>query len=386
MAVEEKDYYKILGIERNASQDDIRKSYRKLAKKFHPDANQDDKQAEERFKEVSEAYEVLKDPQKREAYDRFGRAGVQGGFQPGGGGGSADFDDIFGESIFGDIFESFFSGGAGGMGGGGRGRARGPRPTRGADMAYRLSITLEEAAEGVEKTIEVPRSETCSTCSGSGAKPGTQPKTCPECQGQGQVMYRQGFLSVSRPCGRCGGAGQVIDEPCPKCGGRGRVQTTRRLRVAVPAGADTGLRLRLANEGDLGTHGGPPGDLYVTIEVQKHPIFQREGDDLICEVPISFSQAALGAEVQVPTLGGRVRLKVPAGTQSGRTFRLRGKGIISLRGFGRGDLLIKTLVEVPTKLSARQKELVQELAEISGEHTGPLSKGFFDKVKDMFGG
>lgn len=381
MAVEEKDYYQILGISRDASPDEVRKAYRNLAKKFHPDANPDDKSAEDRFKEATEAYEVLRDSEKRAAYDRFGMAGVKGGFHPGGGpGGMGDFD-AFGESIFGDLFESFFGGG----GGGGRARSQGRRMQRGADMAYQMVITLEEAAKGVEKSIEVPRSETCPTCSGNGAKPGTQPTTCAKCRGNGQVMYRQGFLSVSRTCDRCQGRGVIIEQPCANCRGRGRVSTTRKLRVGVPAGADSGLRLRLAGEGDLGLHGGPPGDLFVTIVVKEHPIFARDGDDLICDLPISFPQAALGSEVQVHTLSGKVRLKIPSGTQNGKIFRLRGKGIVSLRGFGQGDLLIRVVVEVPTKLDKRQKELIRELAEISGENTGPLSKSFLDKVKKVFG-
>ncbi len=378
VTVNEKDYYEILGIPRGASQEDIRKAYRQLAKKYHPDANQDDHTAEERFKEVNEAYEVLKDAEKRAAYDQFGMAGVKGGFQSARGG-FGGMDDIFGESIFGDIFESFFGGGASGA------RTRTRRPQRGQDIAYRMTMSLEEAASGLEKTIEVPRSETCSACGGSGAKAGTEPIRCSKCDGSGQTIYRQGFLSVSRPCDQCQGRGQTIQTPCPECSGRGRVQSMRKIRVNIPAGADTGLRLRLTGEGEAGRHGGPPGDLYVQVEVQPHPIFTRDGDDLLCELPIGFPQAALGAEVEAPTLEGKVRLKVPSGTQSGKVFRLRVKGIFSLRGYGRGDLLILVVVEVPTKLNSRQKELIKELAEISGEDTGPLSKSFFEKLKEVFG-
>lgn len=377
MSVEEKDYYGILGVSRSASQEELRKAYRNLAKQYHPDANPDDRSAEERFKEVTEAYEVLRDPQKREAYDRFGVAGVKGGFQSAGGG--ADFD-IFGDSLFGDIFESFFGGGARARGG------RGPRPQAGADISYRMSISLEEAASGVEKTIEVPRSETCSACGGSGAKPGTEPETCPKCHGRGQLLYSQGFLSVSRPCDRCEGRGKTISDPCKECRGSGRVRTTRKIKVNVPAGAETGLRLRMTNEGELGRHGGPPGDLYIMIEVEEHPLFERDGDDLLCEFPISFPQAALGSQIEVPTLNGKVRLKIPAGTQSGKIFRLRGKGVVSLRGYGHGDLLVRVVVEVPTKLSSQQRELIQQLAETQEKESGPLSQSFLEKVKKVFGG
>jgi len=377
--VEEKDYYQILGIPRDASPDDVRKAYRRLAKKYHPDASPDDREAEERFKEIREAYEVLQNPEKRAVYDRFGMAGVKGGFSAtGAGGGFGDFD-IFGESFFGDIFESFF-------GGGPRTRARARRAQRGADIAYRMQVTLLEAARGVERTIEVPRSETCPRCQGTGAAAGTEPKVCPKCRGRGQVLLTQGFLSVSQPCDQCRGRGQIIDSPCPECKGQGRVRSTRDIKVSVPPGAESGLRLRLNGEGDLGRYGGPPGDLYVEIEVEEHPIFNRDGDDLLCELPISFPQAALGDSVEVPTLEGKIRLKIPPGTQSGKVFRLRGKGIVSLRGYGRGDLLIRVAVEVPTSLTKRQKELIQELAELSGEHSGPLSKGFIEKVKEVFGG
>lgn len=377
--VDEKDYYQILGISRDASPEEIRKAYRQLAKQFHPDTHPDDKRAGARFREASEAYEVLQNPEKRAAYDRFGMAGVKGGFSTtGAGGGFGDFD-LFGDSFFGDIFESVFGGGA-------RTRARGRRPQRGQDIGYRMGMSLLEAARGVERTIEVPRSETCPRCEGTGAKAGTEPTVCPKCDGKGQVLLTQGFLSVSRPCDQCRGRGRIIASPCPECKGQGRVQTMRSIKVSVPPGAETGLRLRLNGEGELGLYGGPPGDLYVEIEVEEHPIFARDGDDLLCELPISFAQAALGANVEVPTLESKVRLKVPPGTQSGKIFRLRGKGIVSLRGYGRGDLLIRVAVEVPTKLSKRQKELIQEFGELSGEHPGPLSKNFFEKVKEVFGG
>jgi len=369
-----RDYYEVLGVNRNASETEIKKAYRKLALKHHPDKNPGDKEAEEVFKEASEAYAVLSDSQKRAQYDQFGHAGMNGGgFSEGFGGfgGGSPFEDIFGD-IFGDIFS----------GGGGARRGRG---RRGDDLRYNLTITFEEAAFGHETNIEVPRHQTCSTCSGSGSRPGSQPVTCPTCRGAGQVRHQQGFFSLTRPCPDCGGEGRIIKDPCPDCRGTGRVREKRSLSIKIPAGVETGNRLKLSGEGEAGAQGGPPGDLYVVITVKDHPIFQRDGRDVICEVPISFPQAALGHELEVPTLEGKVKLKIPAGTQSGKVLRLPGKGIPSLQGYGRGDQLVVVRVETPSRMTARQRELLEEFARESGEEVHPMGKGFFDKVKEMFG-
>lgn len=370
---EKRDYYEVLGVHHNASETEIKKAFRKVAVQHHPDKNLGDKGAEERFKEASEAYEVLSEPQKRAQYDQYGHAGVSGagGFSGGFGGFGAGtpFGDIFGD-VFGDIF---------GGGGAGRGRAQGKR---GDDLLYNMEITFEEAAFGVEKKIEIPFAKRCATCNGSGSKPGTDPKVCPTCRGAGQVRYQQGFFSVSKTCGQCGGAGKIVDDPCPDCRGKGSTKDIKTLSVKIPGGVETGSRLKVTGEGGQGK-GGPNGDLYVAINVKDHSIFQREENNVICEIPISFIQAALGCELEVPTLDGKVAMKIPDGTQSGKIYRLKGKGIPSLQGYGRGDQLVVIRIETPTNLNKKQKELLEEFARISGEDVHPLKKGFLDKVMDF---
>lgn len=367
-----RDYYEILGVNQNASETEIKKAYRRLAIKYHPDKNPGNKEAEAKFKELSEAYAVLSDSQKRAGYDQFGHAGVNGSGGFSGGGfdfGGAPFEDLFGD-IFGDIF--------------GAGSRRGSRGRRGDDLRYNLTISFEEAAFGTEKKLQLPRKQPCEACHGSGARPGTETQTCTTCRGAGQVRYQQGFFTMTRPCPDCRGEGKIIASPCPECRGTGQVKKKRSLSLKVPAGVENGTRLKLNNEGEAGAQGGPPGDLYVVISVEDHPIFKREGQDILCEVPISFVQAALGCDLEVPTLEGRINLKVPAGTQSGKIFKLSGKGIVSLRGYGRGDQLVVLKVEVPTKLNSRQRELLEEFAKESGEDIHPQGKGFFDKVKELF--
>jgi molecular chaperone DnaJ len=364
-----KDYYELLGVGRNASEDEIKKAYRKLALQFHPDRNPGDKQAEEKFKEVSEAYSVLSDPQKRPQYDQFGHAAFGDGGPFAGGG--FDFSGGF-EDVFSDIFGEFFGGG---------GRRRG----RGQDLRYNLTLKFEEAVAGVEKKIKIPRHGSCETCRGNGAKPGTAPQTCPTCRGRGQVNFQQGFFSVSRTCNQCQGQGTIIKEPCPNCGGAGRVRNMHTLSVKIPAGVDNGSRLKLRAEGETGASGGSPGDLYVVVQVEPHPIFMRDNLDIVCDVPISFVQAALGAEIDVPTLDGKVKLKVPSGTQSGKIFRMKGKGIKDVHGIHQGDQHIRVTVETPTRLTTKQKELLKEFAAVSGEEINPMAKGFFDKMKELFG-
>jgi molecular chaperone DnaJ len=370
-----RDYYDVLGVNRDAGDDEIKKAYRKLAMKFHPDRNPDSKDSEEKFKEAKEAYEMLSDPQKKAAYDRYGHAGVDPsmGAGPGAQGFEGGFADAFGD-IFGDLF------GSGGRGG----RSN---VYRGADLRYNLEISLEEAARGAEKTIRIPTVEECATCHGSGAKPGTQPKTCPTCSGHGQVRVQQGFFSIQQTCPKCHGSGKIIPDPCRDCGGAGRVKKQKTLEVKIPAGIDEGMRLRHGGHGEPGVNGGPPGDLYVEIHIRQHAVFQRDHDDLHCEMPISISTAALGGEIEIPTLEGMARLKIPAETQSGKVFRLRGKGIKNVRSHTHGDLMCHVLVETPVSLTERQKELLREFEVISSgnaDRHNPKAKSWMDKVKDFF--
>jgi molecular chaperone DnaJ len=368
-----RDYYELLGVSRNASEADIKKAYRRLAMKYHPDRNPG-AEAEQRFKDAKAAYEVLSDPKKRSAYDQFGHAGVEagGGFGAGTGDFAGGFSDIFGD-VFGDIF--------GGRTSGGR------RVHRGTDLRYDLSLTLEEAVAGKDVKIRIPTLVECQFCGGSGAKPGTKPKTCPTCGGSGQVRMQQGFFSIQQTCPQCRGTRTIIEESCPHCRGQGRVQEHKTLSVKVPAGVDTGDRIRLAGEGEPGRQGGQPGDLYVQVRVKEHPIFTREDNHLYCEVPIGFVTAALGGELQVPTLNGKVNLKIPPGTQTGKMFRMRGKGVKPVRGGGGGDLICRVLVETPVNLTERQKELLRELDEsvqAGGERHSPHSSSWLDGVKSFF--
>ncbi|EKT55425.1 molecular chaperone DnaJ [Providencia burhodogranariea] len=372
-----RDFYEVLGLEKNASDKDIKKAYKRLAMKYHPDRNQEKKdEAEVKFKEIKEAYEILSDDQKRAAYDQYGHAAFeQGGMGGGGGGfggGGADFSDIFGD-VFGDIF------------GGGR---RQQRPSRGSDLQYNMELTLEEAVRGVTKEIRIPTLESCDVCHGSGAKPGTSADTCSTCHGMGQVHMRQGFFSVQQPCPTCHGRGKVIKDPCNKCHGHGRIERYKTLSVKIPAGVDTGDRVRLSGEGEAGENGAPAGDLFVQVHVLPHNIFERDGSNLHCEVPINFTIAALGGEIEVPTLDGRVKLKIPAETQTGKIFRMKGKGVKSVRGGLQGDLMCHTVVETPVKLNEKQKELLKEFGDslggTSGEKNSPRSKSFLDGVKKFF--
>ena len=374
------DYYKILGVERNASEAEIKKAYRRLAMKHHPDRNPDDKTCEAKFKEAKEAYEVLSDAQKRAAYDQFGHAGVDpsaaaagaGGFYSAGG---ANFADIFGD-VFGDIF-----------GGGGRARGGGRQVFRGADLRYSLELSLEDAVRGSDVRIRVPTMESCETCKGSGAKPGTSATTCRTCGGHGQVRMQQGFFSIQQTCPNCHGSGKTISDPCPTCHGAGRVQHTKTLSVKVPAGVDEGDQIRLAGEGEAGEHGGPPGDLYVQIRLKAHALFKREQDDLYCEMPVSFATAVLGGELDVPTLDGRASIKVPPGTQSEKLFRLRGKGVRNVRTGQVGDLYCRVSVETPVNLTPKQKELLEEFersVKEGGSRHNPREHSWLDKLKGMF--
>ncbi len=368
------DYYETLGVARNASEAELKKAYRRLAMKYHPDRNQGDAKAEEKFKAAKEAYEVLTDPQKRAAYDQFGHAGVDPSAAPGGGGfrGGGSFSDIF-DDVFGDIF--------GGRSAGGR------QAYRGADLRYDLELSLEDAVQGVTVKVKIPTHVKCGSCNGSGAKKGTSPTTCTTCGGQGQVRMQQGFFSIQQTCPRCRGVGKIITDPCPTCHGSGQVQESKTLSVKIPAGVDTGDRIRLAGEGEPGENGGPPGDLYVQVRIKPHPIFERIGNDLACEMPISFATAALGGELDVPTLGGRVRLKIPPETQTGKVFRLRGKGVKSIQQRGVGDLLCKVVVETPVHLNQKQKELLQAFEETLQERKekhNPKTRSWLDGVKQFF--
>jgi molecular chaperone DnaJ len=371
-----RDYYEVLGVEKQAGEEEIKKAYRKLATKHHPDKNPGDKTAEEKFKELGEAYEVLSDVQKRAAYDQYGHAAFDrraGG--SGYGGGFHDPFEIFREVFGGNsIFDEFF----GGM------RADPTQPQRGSDLRYDLEITFEEAAHGTEKEVALTKADRCETCQGSGAEAGSRVRTCPACGGRGQIISSRGIFSIAQPCPQCQGAGRVIEKPCPACRGSGRRERTSKITLRIPAGVDTGSRLRSSGNGEAGVRGGPAGDLYVVLHVKPHPIFQRDGDDLLCEVPISFVDAALGAEVEVPALDGKTSIKVPPGTQPGTMFRLRGKGIKNVQGYGRGDLHLRVTVEVPTHLSATQKAKLQEFAALCSGKENPISQSFFDKAKNLF--
>jgi molecular chaperone DnaJ len=376
-----RDYYEVLGVERGASDEEIKKAYRKLAIKYHPDKNPGDKAAEEKFKELGEAYEVLNDSQKRAAFDRFGHAAFDqrsGGFGGGGGGGGFHdpfdiFREVFGGS--GSIFESFF--------GGGESRdASGPQ--RGSDLRYDLEISFKEAVLGCEKDVSITKMDACGECKGSGAEAGSGNRVCQTCGGRGQVVTSRGIFSIAQSCPRCEGAGRVIEKPCRACRGAGRRERTSKVPIKIPAGVDNGVRLRSSHNGESGVRGGPAGDLYVVIHVKAHDIFQRDGDDLLCEVPISFVQATLGAEIEVPTISGSSQIKIPAGTQSGTTFRLKGKGVKNLQGYGFGDLLVRVVVEVPRSLNSAQKAKLQEFAALCDENVNPSSKSFFERAKDLF--
>ena len=371
-----RDYYEVLGVNRDVDDADLKKAYRRLAMKYHPDRNPDDEDAEAKFKEASEAYEILSDAEKRQAYDQFGHAGVD---PSQGGGPGFGFEGNFSD-IFGDVFGDIFGGGRGGRGPGGA--------ARGSDLRYNMQLDLDQAVSGDTVEVRIPVLAGCDDCDGSGAAPGTSPSTCPECQGAGQIRVSQGFFSLQQTCPRCRGQGRIVTDPCRGCGGAGRKEKRKMLSVKIPAGVDTGDRIRLTGEGEAGVHGGPPGDLYVQVEVREHPIFVREGRNLYCEVPISIPDAALGGELEVPTLDGRVKLKIPAETQTGKVFRLRGKGVTQVRGGGVGDLLCKVVVETPVKLTDRQKELLRELKTSLGESAkhSPREKTWFHAVKSFFDG
>ena len=368
-----RDYYEVLGVNRDASEEDLKKAYRRLAMKWHPDRNPDNPKAEEHFKEAKEAYEVLSDANKRAAYDQFGHAGIDP-HSAAGAAAAGGFGDIF-SNIFGEIF----------------GAGRGGRSTvfRGADLRYNLELELEQAAHGFETKIRIPAMAACGACKGSGAKPGTQPVTCPSCRGAGQVRISQGPFSIAQTCPRCHGSGSVVPDPCTQCNGAGRVKLQKTLSVKIPSGVDEGDRVRLSGEGEPGVNGGPPGDLYVQVHIKPHGVFQRDHDDLHCEMPISFTTAALGGEIAIPTLDGSAKIRVPAETQSGKTFRLRGKGIKGVRSQAAGDLFCHVVVETPVSLTERQRQLLREFEAISAQDSArhnPRAKGWFDKVKEFFEG
>lgn len=371
-----RDYYEVLGLGRESGEADVKAAYRKLARQYHPDHHPDDPTCEDKFKEASEAYSVLSDPQKRAAYDRFGHAGVQGaagggGFDPNA---FADFSDILGD---------FFGGSFGDMFGGGGGRRRN-RAQRGEDVRYDLEISFEDAVFGMNAEVQVPRMEACEHCAGKGAEPGTGATTCPTCHGRGEVLYQQSFLSIRRTCSTCGGAGQIIRNPCGKCRGNGYQQVHRKLKISIPAGVDDGMRLRLANEGQPGANGGPNGDLFVFIKVKAHAFFERHENDLHCTIPVNIGQAALGAEIDVPTLENTQKLKIPEGTQNGAQFKLRHQGVAVLNGSGRGDLYVHIDVKVPTRLSREQRKLFEQLRDTLPVDNAPTEKGLFEKVKNYF--
>jgi molecular chaperone DnaJ len=371
--VPKRDYYEILSVPRDVDAETLKKAYRRLALQYHPDRSPDDPEAEERFKEASEAYAVLSDPEKRRAYDRFGFEGVGAG----GPGGFPDFGDLGNfTDVFNDLFGDLFGGRAGG-------RRRG-RGQRGADLRYNLEIDLRDVVTGTEAQVQIPKMRSCAACAGSGARAGTSAESCTRCRGSGQVVLQQGFFRISRPCDACGGAGEIVRERCPECRGAGRTEGMQSIKVKVPAGVDEGMRLRLASEGEAGVAGGPPGDLYVVISVRPHPLFERHGVDLHCQVPISFVQAALGAEIEVPTLEGKLTLRIPEGTQTGRAMRLKGKGLPSLRSQSRGDQLVVVFVETPTKLTRRQRELLESFAAEGGGEASPATRSFLDKLRDLW--
>jgi len=375
--IRKRDYYEILGVDRGVSPEDLKRAYRKLAVKFHPDKNPDDRAAEEKFKEIAEAYEVLSDASKRAAYDRYGHAAFQGGMGSPGGGFHDPFEvfrEVFGGGVGGGIFDHFFGGGA-------------PDPSgrqRGSDLRYDLQITLEEASRGCEKEIEIRKLESCEPCAGSGAQKGSKAIACPTCRGRGQVVVSRGFFQVAQTCPACHGTGRIIEKPCHSCQGEGRLERTSRVKIKIPAGIDSESRLRSNGGGEAGLRGGPPGDLYVVVHIKEHEVFTRNGMDLNCEVPIPFTTAALGGEIRVPTLDGAVSLKIPPGTQSGSTFRIRGLGMPALQGPGKGDILTYVQVEVPTRLNHEQRESLQKFAELCGEENNPINKSFYDRVKSFF--
>lgn len=372
-----RDYYEILGVPRSADADAIKKAYRKLAMEHHPDRNAGDKKAEQKFKELNEAYDVLKDEQKRSAYDRFGHQAFEGGGPRGGGPGMGGFDF---SSSFSDIFEDFF----GGFGGGGRGQGGASGAARGADLRYNLSISLEEAFNGKQETINITTSVSCGSCKGSGAEAGSKPITCPTCNGAGRQRVQQGFFTIERGCAGCQGTGKIVKDPCRTCAGSGRTRKEKSLLVNIPAGVEEGTRIRLAGEGEAGSRGGQDGDLYIFLSIRQHAFFQRDGSNLLCKVPIPFTTAALGGVIETPTIeGGKVKVTIPEGTQSGHSFRLRNKGMSQMRSTHRGDMFIQVNVETPVNLNKKQKELLKEFEKLGG-HTSPESEGFFSKLKEMW--